>query len=283
MLNLVYDVEKLTHVLKNFSLLTRASICILDVSFNTIACYSGKISYCNNLRNSNENLNKLCSVPNSTAIKTCCQTKSSVTYTCHAGIVETITPLFYNDILIGYIIFGGLKDTEQTYTNPKIIENVCQKYNLDYDKFKILFDNLPSFSSEQLEAYIEILNLSTSYIIEKQLLKPNETVLSAKIMSYIKSNINSNLNLKTLCDTFYISPKTLYSVVKKATGMTVNNYINSIRIENAQNMLIITNKPISEVAISVGFYDYNYFIKVFKKQTGGITPLQYRKKNTISN
>ena len=280
MLDLVYNVEKLTHVLKNFNLLTHASICILDVSFNTIACYSGKDSYCSCLRKNNPRLNKLCSIPDSLAIKKCCQTKSSVTYTCHAGIVETITPIFYEEILIGYIIFGALRDTEQKYTNPEIIKKVCQKYKLNFEEYKYLYEELPPFSSDQLEAYIEILNLSIGYIISQQLLKPNSSVLSAKITNYIKSNLTSNLNLKTLCDTFFVSEKKLYSIIKKSTGMTVNNYINKTRIEKAKNILILTDKPISQVAIDVGFNDYNYFIKVFK-QLEGTTPFQYRKKNTI--
>lgn len=59
-------------------------------------------------------------------------------------------------------------------------------------------------------------------------------------------------------------------------GMSIGEFVTSKRIECAKNLLTTTDMPISEVCHAVGIVEYNYFSKLFKKQTG-YTPLAYRK------
>ena len=87
------------------------------------------------------------------------------------------------------------------------------------------------------------------------------------------------ISVKSLCRMFDISKKPLYQIVKKLTGKTVNGFINDLRIEKAKNLLIKTDLPISEISATVGYDDYNYFIRIFKKRVS-YTPLVYRKKFT---
>jgi len=47
-------------------------------------------------------------------------------------------------------------------------------------------------------------------------------------------------------------------------------------VKKAEELLKTTGYPVSEIAYMVGYQDYNYFIKVFKKVTG-TTPAKYRK------
>ncbi|WP_408606431.1 helix-turn-helix domain-containing protein [Lachnospira pectinoschiza] len=54
-------------------------------------------------------------------------------------------------------------------------------------------------------------------------------------------------------------------------------YLNQIRMQHAANSLIKTNQSIQEISASVGIYDSNYFVKIFKKEFN-LTPTAYRKK-----
>ena len=58
--------------------------------------------------------------------------------------------------------------------------------------------------------------------------------------------------------------------------MSIAKYILKKRIEKAAQLLSESGCHVREAAINVGFYDYNYFSKVFKKEMG-ITPLKYKK------
>ena len=62
----------------------------------------------------------------------------------------------------------------------------------------------------------------------------------------------------------------------KETGMPFGDYLESIRIQNAQRLLRNLNLSMSDIAEMVGFANQNYFTKVFKKQTG-LVPSQYRR------
>ena len=57
--------------------------------------------------------------------------------------------------------------------------------------------------------------------------------------------------------------------------MSLTKYILAIRINKAESLLLTTDMNITEIAISSGFTDANYFSRVFKKETGK-SPSKYR-------
>lgn len=65
---------------------------------------------------------------------------------------------------------------------------------------------------------------------------------------------------------------------KKETGTTFAYYITQKRIEDAKELLTTTKKPLTDIAMEVGFNDTFHFIKTFKKFMG-MTPGQYRTDN----
>ena len=73
-----------------------------------------------------------------------------------------------------------------------------------------------------------------------------------------------------------VSRTKLFNKIKGITGMTLNDFILSIRLEKAQHIFMASNyeKSISEVAYSVGFSSAGYFTKCFKKQFG-VSPSDY--------
>lgn len=67
-----------------------------------------------------------------------------------------------------------------------------------------------------------------------------------------------------------------FKKVKQLTGMSPNDYIRKIRMEEAARLLLTTNMTAAEVAYKVGFEDQYYFSKSFKKYYG-LPPSQYRR------
>jgi AraC-like DNA-binding protein len=62
---------------------------------------------------------------------------------------------------------------------------------------------------------------------------------------------------------------------KRATGLTVTDYLNDIRIGNACELLIETDLQIKEIAYQVGFQSLTYFNRVFLKKKK-MTPREFR-------
>ena len=60
----------------------------------------------------------------------------------------------------------------------------------------------------------------------------------------------------------------IYRKVKSLTGLTPSNYMNSVRLVHAKNMLADSDMNVSEVAYAVGFSSPSYFSKMFAKEFG---------------
>lgn len=98
-----------------------------------------------------------------------------------------------------------------------------------------------------------------------------------EIRNYIKLHYTEDLTLQVLAQTFHLNPSYLCRVFKEKHNINLIDYINRVRIENAKLLVESTARSVNEIAEMVGFSDYRYFTRVFKKYEG-IAPQLYRKK-----
>ena len=75
---------------------------------------------------------------------------------------------------------------------------------------------------------------------------------------------------------FDVSVSNLSHFFKKNTGVTISNYITSIKLERAKYILLNSDKTIEDIAKSLGYSNATVFIEMFKKNTGE-SPGNYRK------
>jgi YesN/AraC family two-component response regulator len=89
-----------------------------------------------------------------------------------------------------------------------------------------------------------------------------------EILSYMNEHYMLELSLPMLARRAGMSVGYFTVLFKKQTGMTMMNYLYTLRIEKAKQMFVHTDLLAKEVAGRVGFIDYFHFSKVFKKKTG---------------
>lgn len=111
-------------------------------------------------------------------------------------------------------------------------------------------------------------------ILESAMDKENSYVKKTK--QYIISNLSRNLNLEIISEEVHLEPHYLCALFKEHTGTTIMQYIISLRIEKAKQLIITQDEKIYKIAEKCGFASYNHFSNTFKKITG-ITAAQYRK------
>lgn len=90
-----------------------------------------------------------------------------------------------------------------------------------------------------------------------------------------KEKFNSDFSLKKLSDKLGYSSNYLSGVFKKQYGMTFQDYLIHIRIEQSKLLLLSTDLKNYEISEKVGFTDVNYFGSRFKKIVG-MSPKQYK-------
>ena len=94
-------------------------------------------------------------------------------------------------------------------------------------------------------------------------------------LTYIRKNIGSRLNIEQLADKACMSKDHYIRVFKNETGETPNAYITKRKMEKAELTLLTTDLPVKSIADLLGYDDYSYFNRIFRKNSG-MTPLQYR-------
>ncbi|MEH7111541.1 response regulator [Neobacillus niacini] len=92
---------------------------------------------------------------------------------------------------------------------------------------------------------------------------------------YIRSYYESPIKAHEVADYINISPNYFSSLFRQKTGKSFNDYINTLRVEAAKQLLEETPFNVNEIAEKVGYREYKYFVDVFKKFTG-YTPTKYR-------
>lgn len=97
-----------------------------------------------------------------------------------------------------------------------------------------------------------------------------------KAIRFIEQNYYLDIDVDMLCEHVNYSRSYLSRTFKSETQMTIPEYINKIRVQNAVNLLTTSKMPVKEISILVGMKDSFYFSKLFKKFTGE-TPREFRK------
>lgn len=97
-----------------------------------------------------------------------------------------------------------------------------------------------------------------------------------KIKEYINQNYNKQITLQDLADCVEMSRTYISNLFKNETGITLWNYLLSVRMEKAAELIKTTNLKIYEIGLSVGYENSVHFIQMFKEYYG-VSPSEYRK------
>ena len=118
---------------------------------------------------------------------------------------------------------------------------------------------------------------------EKEELKDKSEQLARyhRISKYIFNNYDSNITLQEIAKKEFLSPHYLSHEIKYATGYSFTDLVNLTRVEESVKLLLDSDLSISDISDEVGFSHVRYLNKNFKIYYG-CTPLQYRKKNKLT-
>ncbi len=109
--------------------------------------------------------------------------------------------------------------------------------------------------------------------------KIKEKTCVEKIQQFIEVNIFSNFSRKDIANHVNFNQDYVSRIFKSETGMTLNDYIQKRKIENAKLLLSETNLSIGEISSKLGYENFAYFSQFFKNFVG-CSAKEYRKNNS---
>lgn len=129
-------------------------------------------------------------------------------------------------------------------------------------EIKEKLDFKTSFQNDQRLLFLWLFKVFEYVFIERSCDK--YTILSA-IYLYIEENIRKHISLDDIVKDCNVSQGYLSRILKKELNMTVMNYIHIKKINLAKEYICISRLGVSEIYSLVGYNEFSYFCKLFKK------------------
>ena len=174
-----------------------------------------------------------------------------------------------NDIIIGYVIYGQITNEPDRDRFVAEVLNHCAEYGLEKNEVLESINHVRYYNNDQLSSTLVIINALISYIILKRMIYISKKPVELQLIEYIENNLYGDLSVPTLCKKFAISKSALYNCTKTYMPEGIAKYVRWRRLEAAKDEIMKhPEKPLWKVAEETGFEKYDYFLRLFKTQTG---------------
>lgn len=175
---------------------------------------------------------------------------------------------FRIELMPGHDLFEGCRHCSSLPVDKGIMDSIVQSAKSgrigDFIRCKGIFlDYIGRFTGLYSENISEQIQLSSKY---EQLYK------------YISENCFADLRVNELAESMNTSLSNLSRSFKKDTGMNLKKFMEKKIINKAQELLLITDRTIKDIAYELRFLDEFHFSRFFKRCTG-ISPKMYRQRN----
>ena len=143
---------------------------------------------------------------------------------------------------------------------------------------QVTTDPLHDMSGYQKNLFIDLIN---QHQIEQLYFTASQTKSDDKIeyiLHYIRSHVHEKLSVAELAYFTGLSYVQFLRRFEAYTGSTPIEYINTLKLQKAKDLLAETDFKIREIALLCGFDNEYYFSKFIKKQTG-LSPSAFRNQN----
>lgn len=213
--------------------------------------------------------------------------------------MEQIPDIIISDVMMpemdGYELCSKLKNDEKTSHIPVILltakasnESVEQGFELGANYYVTKPFN-PKLLGLRIKNILKSRKMFKEQVLNNKTinLEPKHVVISSadenfikKAVGFVEDNMdNSELQVEDLCRHLGMSKIQLYRKLKGLIGQSANEFIRTIRLKRAAQLLKQQNLTIAEITYQVGFNDLQYFRQCFKKQYG-INPSEFAQQSS---
>ena len=230
-------------------------------------------SYCTYIKSSPE-ARERCLIQQKKVFKKCTDHMDCFCGVCHAGVFEYVYPISNGESITGFISISGYSCEE----GMRKLDAAVNDFGYSVETLSRCYSSLraPLAQKRKLDTLVLPLvkMLELAYKNEEKPSSDNDRITS--ICRYVRQNYANDLTTEDICKEFYCSRSQFSHTFKKETGESFREYLIGVRLEHAKRLLKYSSLNVTEIALSVGFKDVNYFSNVFKKRVGA-SPMTYRK------
>lgn len=147
----------------------------------------------------------------------------------------------------------------------QIFQSLCAHYDTALERDQLLLQS----------RVLELIYLLCRHAAAQEIRnRSNHADAVERAMRFVRDNLTAELSLARVAEEVSFSPVHFHTCFKKATGVTLREFVEEQRVKNAARLLVETNLTLSEIAYECGFSSQPYFSYVFKKRMS-MTPREY--------
>lgn len=199
------------------------------------------------------------------------------------GRLQELKKLLFEEIGLGFCEEQGWTYLEVRQTLQRFV-NCLLEYSLK---------NMDAASAVDAQSMLEIADKAAEHMDEKELCETMTEIIEfflhttqteaadsicqavRQAVEYVEEHYYENLSLAALSEQFHVESSYFSRMFRKETGDNLMLFICKKRMEKALEYMKESDRNLTEIAFMVGYDDYTYFNKVFRKMLG-VSPREYR-------
>lgn len=277
----VFDKEELLVLLRDFYELTGLRTVVFDEWGMDILSYPSELpAYCQLIRGSAAG-EQGCRLCDQMACQRARQEKKTWIYPCHAGLIEAITPIEVNGAIVGYLLLSHIVQGADEEAEWQRARTLCAEYGIDETRLHEAYCQLPRTPFRILQAASDLLSLAAQALCQAHMAQLVPGSPQEKLNRFLSEHLAEDLSGERICEALKMKRTALYELSKRTYGCGIHEQLTRLRIQRAMQLLTTTDLTNNEICQQIGIADYNYFFRVFRRQTG-LTPQAYRRQFSVS-
>ncbi len=203
--------------------------------------------------------------------------RCTIAYSCPFGLTEAIIPLTQQEELVGYIFLGqAFRDIPPDFESlwDKLL--TLDEANLypHLEEIRRAVENTPCLTEERLNAAIQLGEIFAAHTHAALWFSQTVNTNSRERFSYYLSLNDwehipmSTVSAAAASEMLHISYSQFNRIAKEVVGMPFKQYVLSLKLRAAVQMLDDSGLPLYGIAQNLGFDDAHYFARLLRRFTG---------------
>ncbi len=280
------SLSRIKAVLTSLAKAGEINLCVLDVLGNPIIYPTNDCALCKCVRESAHGRAQ-CIKYASHSVLEAMREKRTYFYVCPFGLVDFVTPIFYDGEFLGAVCGGQVRSAEAAARADFVYPFFGRdEYGVDEKRMRELFEAMPDRPAERFFESAKLVELfagnlgSVTAVVEMSRREEAENLAERERLhpafSYIEKNFTKDIALGDMARLCHMSENYFSRMFGRVTGTTFPRYIADLRIARAKELLLSGTLKVNTVAYEVGYDDPAYFVRKFKQFTG-MSPTEWQR------
>jgi len=192
--------------------------------------------------------------------------KDMITWYCYAGMIESIIPIYYEGIHLGFFMMGQYRNEKKI--NKALIQEYEKRFGSP-EELIISYLKIPSFSEKQIKDMQNFFRLIVDYIVSQNLIILKSNLIVEKIISYAKNHIDEQISVSKAAILANRSASTVSHLFSNLLHKSFKQVMTELKIEKADELFLQDPEiTVKETANLLGYDDPYYFSRLYKQYRG---------------